>query len=323
MSRRSHLHPPEITVLSPGFQALVQDHGRPGLASMGVSPSGFADRRSARLANRLVGNPENAAVVELTIGGAELHTERDLTIAVTGAPGAVVMGGREVGCFRVVHWRAGQKLHIGPVTQGLRRYLAVRGGLDLPPVLGSQSFDVLSELGPAPLAEGTRLRVGAAHAAWPVVDDTAPSDFRGFTTLRFVWGPNTAWFTRDSIRDFTRFRWQVGNDLNRVGIRLDGPMLARSAAGEIPPAAVVRGAIQIPPSGRPTLFLADHPVTGGYPVLGVVVDEDTDLTAQLSPGNVVTFAPTNASSSRLDGRCPTSDRPPANEESSCQTPPPH
>jgi biotin-dependent carboxylase-like uncharacterized protein len=268
---------------------MVQDEGRRGLASIGVSPSGAADRRSYRLANRLVGNVFGAPALEVTAGGLELRAERDVLVAVTGAP-----------CPGAPHnasaWlRAGDELRLGTPDRGLRTYVAVRGGLDVAPVLGSCSTDVLSGLGPPPLRTDDVLAVGRAGAALPPVDvaPVPPVGANAFeaVTVRVLPGPRRDWFAPDAWSRLTGSRYQVTSDSNRVGLRLDGPALERSVTDELPSEGLVRGAVQVPSSGQPLVFLADHPTTGGYPVPAYVVDEDVDLVAQLRPGDALRLRP--------------------------------
>jgi biotin-dependent carboxylase-like uncharacterized protein len=280
---------PTLRVLQPGPLTTVQDEGRGGLASIGVSPSGAADRRSYRLANRLVGNASGAPALEVTAGGLVLRAERDVLVAVTGAacPGAPQNASAWL--------RAGDELHLGTPGRGLRSYLAVRGGLDVAPVLGSCSTDVLSGLGPPQLRAGDVLRLGRAAAEPPPVD-VAPAPPVGgaageTAAARVLPGPRRDWFTPDAWTRLTHAGYHVASDSNRVGVRLDGPVLERSVTGELPSEGIVRGAVQVPSSGQPLVFGADHPTTGGYPVLAYVVDEDVDLVAQLRPGDVVRFRP--------------------------------
>lgn len=272
----------DITVLSSGPLTTVQDLGRPGLAAVGVGKSGAADRGSLRLANRLVGNPEDAAGLELTYGGLRIRFAAAATIALTGAPcPGVEMNGP-------VRVRAGQELAIGIPSEGLRTYLAVRGGIDVPEVLGSRSTDVLSGIGPAVLEAGTRLPIGSHTNGFPNVDLAPPRAFEP-AVLHVLPGPRDDWFTPEALSTLVDSIYVVSKDSNRVGARLDGPELKRSVHGELPSEGVVSGSIQVPSGGQPILFLADHPVTGGYPVIAVVVDRDLDRAAQLRAGDVVRF----------------------------------
>ena len=195
---------------------------------------------------------------------------------------------------------AGAELMLGRALHGLRSYLAVRGGIVTERTLGSASSSPTSGLGPPPLAVGDRLRVGAARAAacpsgW--VDADPAYRWGSITDLRVVLGPRDDWFTADALETLRHTEWEVSADLDRVGVRLSGPALARSHPEELPSEGIVAGAVQVPPSGHPIIFLADHPTTGGYPVIAVVVDADLDRAGQLRPGDRVRFSPIPASAS--------------------------
>ncbi|MEV0847408.1 biotin-dependent carboxyltransferase family protein [Streptomyces sp. NPDC049954] len=290
-----------LEILATGPLATLQDLGRPGLAHIGVGRSGAADRRSLTLANRLLANPQDAACVEITLGGLAVRARRDLLVALTGAPCPVTVQGRPAALNCPLPLPAGAELRLGLPASGLRTYLAVRGGLTPPPVLGSRATDLLSGVGPAPLAPGTWLPVGAAPAAFPCVDlapVAAPAE--GELTLRVRRGPRADWFTDAALTALLTGAWRVSADSDRVGMRLeDGPALARVGTEELPSEGMVPGALQVPPSGQPTLFLADHPVTGGYPVIAVVTREDVDRAAQARPGQSLRFT---------DGRTPAAGR---------------
>jgi biotin-dependent carboxylase-like uncharacterized protein len=272
-----------------GAQALVQDLGRAGHAQLGVSPSGAADRAALRLANRLVGNPEDAAVIECLLGGLAVTARSLHWVAVTGAPTEVLVDGTRVGSHASLPLRPGSTLTIEAPREGLRSYLAVRGGLQVAPTLGSRSTDVLSGLGPEPLAPGTELPVGEPLRPLPDTD-LAPVE-RPRTTLAVLPGPRRDWFTDEAWRTLLTTAWQVSSDSNRVAVRLDGRQLPRSTVEELPSEAMVRGAIQVPSSGRPLIFGPDHPVTGGYPVIAVLTQHDADHAGQLRPGGTVRFVP--------------------------------
>jgi biotin-dependent carboxylase-like uncharacterized protein len=275
-----------FTVLSTGPLTTVQDEGRVGQAALGIGRSGAADRASAALANRLVGNPADAAVLEATFGGLALRAEADLLVVTTGAR-----------CAGAPHaaptlLRRGQELRLGPPASGLRTYLAVRGGIDVPPVLGSRATDVLAGLGPAVVATGDVLPVGEPTAALPGVDLAPVADPpAGELSVTVLPGPRADWFGDVGWAELTGRPWTVTSESNRVGLRLDGVPLDRLREGELPSEGMLRGALQVPPSGTPVLFLADHPVTGGYPVIGYVTDADVDRCAQLQPGQSLRFRP--------------------------------
>lgn len=270
-----------IEVLAPGPYASVQDLGRPGLAHLGVPCSGAADAASLRLANRLVGNAEGLAGVELTYGMARLRFLDAAWAALTGAP----LAGAAMGAPFWVP--AGAELLLGAPLWGLRTYLAVRGGIAVEPVLGSRSTDSLSGLGPQPLRAGVLLPVGTPEGGISV--DLAPLPGPREAVLRVLAGPRDDWFVPEALAELCARPYTVSQDSNRVGVRLRGPELARAKEGELPSEGMVAGAVQVPPSGQPIVFLADHPPTGGYPVIGVVRGADLPVAAQLRPGDEVRF----------------------------------
>jgi len=273
-----------LTVLAPGPLTTVQDTGRPGQAALGIGRSGSCDRDSAALANRLVGNPVDAAVLEVTFGGLAVRAEADLLVVTTGArcPGAPHAAPTLL--------RRGQELRLGLPVSGLRSYLAVRGGVDVVPVLGSRATDVLAGLGPAVVAAGDVLPVGEPSAPLPGVDLAPVAEpCAGELTVSVLPGPRADWFGDPGWTGLTGQAWTVTSESNRVGLRLAGEPLRRIRDGELPSEGMERGALQVPPSGTPVLFLADHPVTGGYPVIGYVTDADVDRCGQLRPGQTLRF----------------------------------
>lgn len=280
-----------LTVLASGPLTTVQDRGRPGWASIGVTRSGAADRQAAALANRLVGNDAAAAVLEVTVGGLQVRAGRALLVAVSGAPAPVTVDGRAAPFNAPLTLRSGQVLGLGNPTVGLRSYLAVRGGIGVPPVLGSRSTDTLSGLGPAPLRPGDVLPVGALAADEPVVDVAPVRAPSSRPVLRVLPGPRRDWLAPAAWTALTAEDWTVSSDSDRVGLRLAGPRLDRARTDELPSEGLVPGAVQVPPDGAPVLFLVDHPVTGGYPVLAVVTTDDLPAAAQLRPGDRVRFRP--------------------------------
>jgi biotin-dependent carboxylase-like uncharacterized protein len=279
-----------IEVEDPGPRTTVQDLGRPGYAALGVGRSGAADRGALRLANRLVGNPEHLAGLELTLGGLRARFHAPALVAVTGAACTVKVDGANngAGMNAPFSMRAGQVLRIGMPEHALRTYLAVRGGIDVPTVLGSRSTDTLSGIGPAIPAAGTMLPIGHDASEFPIAD-LAPIREPDDDALEVLPGPRADWFTAEAISVLTSTPYTVTTETDRVGARLDGPRLNRAQEGELPSEGMVRGALQVPPDGRPILFLADHPVTGGYPVVAVVRAADLDRAGQLRPGDEVRF----------------------------------
>ena len=277
-----------VTVLQTGPLCTVQDRGRPSYASIGVGCSGAADRHSHDAANRLVGNNSDAATLEVTFGGLKLRAEFDAVVAVTGAHVICRVDGAVQGLHSTLVVRAGQELELSTPTWGLRSYVAVRGGIDVPTVLGSRSTDTMSGLGPAALSSGTVLAVGDDSGRWPAAEFVPPPSIRA--TLHVTLGPRENWFTERARSLLFEQSWTVTQDSDRVGIRLDGAEpLDRAVDSELASEGMVLGALQVPPSGQPVLFLADHPVTGGYPVIAVVTAVDVSAAAQLTPGTPIRF----------------------------------
>lgn len=279
---------PHLVVLRAGLLSTVQDAGRPGLAHLAVAASGALDRGAYARANRLVGNLPGAAVLETTVDGMALRAGSDAYIAVTGALAPVAVDGRPAGWSVPVPLRQGQVLEVGPASRGVRSYLAVTGGIAVEPVLGSRSHDLLSGLGPPILRAGDRLPLGppAGPPAW--TDFTPSPALPGELVLPLHPGPRRDWLHPDGLDLLRRGNWTVSPQSNRVGLRLSGPPVSRRP-GELPSEGVVLGAVQIPGDGRPVIFLADHPTTGGYPVVAVVDPEQLWQCAQARPGCPVRF----------------------------------
>jgi biotin-dependent carboxylase-like uncharacterized protein len=283
-----------LTIVEPGVLTTVQDAGRPGHAHLGVPTSGWLDDHAARLANRLVGNEEQTALLENVMGGLILRLDRAATVAVTGAPVAVRVDGHQADVAGALAVPAGGVVALGRPWAGLRCYLAVSGGITVEPELGSRSTDTLSGLGPAPLREGDTVPIGSPGAV-PGSGEQVPSPLPSPVTLRCLPGPRADWCA-PGLRDRLRATAYVaGSDSDRVGLRLQGTALERRD-GELPSEGMVLGAVQLPPDGQPVIFLNDHPTTGGYPVVAVVVAADVSLCAQVRPGDEVRLSP-----QRVDG----------------------
>jgi len=275
---------PSLKVVQTGLLTTVQDAGRFGQGALGIGRSGACDRAAYRLANRLVGNDDGAAVLEVTFGGLVLRAEADVVLVTTGARCAGTPYNAPLSLA------ADRQLALGPPVTGARTYVAVRGGFDVRPVLGSRSTDLLAGLGPDVIAVGDRLSVGHSVGQMPGVDVAAvPEPEAGEVVVQVQPGPRADWFTDDAWASLVNQRYAVTAESNRVGLRLDGVPLERKGSGELPSEGMVRGAVQIPPSGTPVLFLADHPVTGGYPVIAYVVDDDVDRCGQLRAGQTLRF----------------------------------
>ncbi|MFW0791450.1 biotin-dependent carboxyltransferase family protein [Gordonia sp. CPCC 205333] len=279
-----------VEILTPGPFATVQDLGRPGYAYLGVPRSGAADRGALRLANRLVGNAEGAACIETTLGGLRLRAVGDVVAAVSGAMADVARNGVAYGRNASMPLTDGDELSIGTTTSGLRNYVAIRGGIDIEPTLGSRSTDTLATLGPATLTAGAHLPIGPHDNSWPAIG-AAPVDDRlpDVVVLDATDGPRAD--RVDNLADLFTATWVVNAASNRVGVRLDcrdgAAVRHRSGLSELSSEGIAHGSIQLPPSGQPVIFLADHPVTGGYPVVAVLSARSLDRAGQLAPGNVV------------------------------------
>ncbi|MFJ3305439.1 biotin-dependent carboxyltransferase family protein [Streptomyces sp. NPDC086549] len=283
-----------LVVVRAGALTTVQDRGRPGYAHLGVPRSGALDAPAAALVNRLVANPPEAAVLETTLNGCAVRPRSTITVAVGGAPCPVTVGGRPVAWGAPVVVPAGEVLDVGTAVAGVRAYVAVSGGITVERVLGSRSTDLLSGLGPAPLADGAALPLGtpAGLAGRHTCVDVAPQPRPpAELVLRVTLGPRDGWFTPRAVRDLTARTYRVSSASNRIGLRTEGPALERAFPGELPSEGMVLGAVQVPPDGRPVVFLADHPTTGGYPVIAVVRTTDLPAAAQAVPGTPVRFVP--------------------------------
>jgi len=277
-----------LLVVAPGPLTLVQDAGRPGLGAQGVGAAGAFDRGAMRHLHALLGDPPEAAVLEVLGGGLRLRAESDHRLAVTGGIGPVHVDGEHVEHGRAFVVHAGQELVVGPVALGVRAYVGVAGGVEVDPVLGSRSADTLSGLGPPRLAADDVIAVGPpAHPA--EIEDVPALLTSGVTTVAAVPGPRDNWFTDDAVRAFFSSEWTVSGRSDRIGVRLEGPALEREVTDELPSEPCVRGSVQVVSAGMPVVLGPDHPVTGGYPVIAVVIDDHVDRLAQVRPGEIVRF----------------------------------
>ncbi|ATL26169.1 biotin-dependent carboxyltransferase family protein [Streptomyces formicae] len=281
-----------FAVVRAGALTTVQDGGRPGHAHLGVPRSGALDQPAARLVNRLVGNSPDAAVLETTLDGCALRPRRPVTVAVGGAPCPVTVDGRPAPWGAAVRVPAGALLDVGAARSGVRSYLAFDGGVRVDPVLGSRSTDLLSGLGPPPLTTGAVLPLGSPSGSHARVDTAPQPAPPRELVLRVALGPRADWFTPAALHTLATRAYRVSSASNRIGLRTEGPALVRAFPGELPSEGMVLGAVQVPPDGRPVVFLADHPTTGGYPVVAVVREPDLAAAAQAVPGTPVRFVAT-------------------------------
>ena len=261
-----------VEVLATGPLALVQDRGRVGHLAVGVGRAGAADAGAHLLGGRLLGNAPDAASLEVTFGGLRLRAKGDLLVCLTGATTPATVDGRPMPMASPFEVRDGQELALGTPTAGLRTYVSIRGGIAATPVLGSLATDTMSGLGPPPLAPGRRAAPGRVTARFPHVDVAGVrGPATGTVTLDVLPGPRLDWFAAPERLASTP--WQVTSRSDRVG--------------ELASEGMITGAVQVPPDGNPVLFLDDHPVTGGYPVISVLRAAAVDLAAQLVPGQHV------------------------------------
>jgi len=281
-----------LTIVRPGMLTTVQDLGRWGYQGEGVPVAGPMDLYSHRLANRLAGNIDEAATLEVTMIGPELEAEGEVVCAVAGAEFALTVGERHVRSTAPFVVPAGARVRFGARRRGARAYLAVRGGFDVPRSFGSRATSLISGIGPfggRALKSGDRLRTGndasmATVAGQPLALPT------GGARLRVVLGPHEWMFTTDAIESLLRSRFIVTAQSNRMGYRLEGTTLLHVDRADILSDATPMGSLQVPASGQPILLMADRQTTGGYPKIGTVISADLPLAGQLAPGDWIEFA---------------------------------
>ena len=291
----------DLTVLAVGLQTLFQDMGRIGQSALGISESGAMDKTALHSANRLVGNAADSTVLEITQGGFKARANRDLLVAITGATCVIEITTPENECYKVktyqaIHLAKGDVIHVGRPSQGIRSYFAVRGGFNVIPVLESCSFDTLAQVGPAPLVAGQSLSVDINKQLAAIsLNETPAFEYptsQDVVVLDVILGPRTDWFTQTAVELLSQQLWQVTAASNRIGLRLAGDVpFEREKLQELPSEGTCIGAIQVPANGQPVLFLNDHPLTGGYPVIGTVCEYHLDLAGQLPVNAKIRFNP--------------------------------
>jgi len=282
-----------LRVVRPGLLSTVQDLGRSGYQSVGVPVAGPMDWYSHRLANRLVGNAEQAAAIEITLIGPELIADDDVLCALAGAEFDVTVDGTRAPMYRPFAVRRSQRMLFGERTSGARATLAVRGGIDVPVTLGSRATHLVSHMGPfggRPLRAGDVLPIGTSSgplrfsAALPLTIGKGPA------TLRVMEGPHRERFRDDAWESLCHATFRVSPESNRMGYRLDGPALDHVRGADILSEATAMGALQVPASGQPILLMADRQTTGGYTIIATVVTADLPVAGQLAPGDALRFA---------------------------------
>jgi antagonist of KipI len=288
---------PSLTVIRGGMLTTVQDLGRWGHQANGVPVAGPMDAFSHRLANRLVANDDGAAALEVTMLGPELQASGEVTCAVCGAEFELLVDERSVPCGRPFALRHGARLRFGRRIAGARASLAVRGGFDVAPVMGSRATSIISRMGPfggRALTVGDVLPVGRLPARGEPRNAAASTSLplpHGGARLRAMAGPHDGRFTAAAVAGFFSSPFTVTTTSNRMGYRLDGPPLEQGASGDIPSDATPLGSVQVPKSGQPILLMADRQTTGGYPKIATVITADIPLAGQLAPGDWIRFVP--------------------------------
>jgi antagonist of KipI len=285
-----------MRVISPGFLTTVQDAGRPGYAHLGVSASGAADQLSLRLGNLLVGNPAHSAALEMTLVGGVFEFESPCMVALTGSDFGATLDGREVPLWHSVYVAAGQVLRCGPTKRGARCYVCIRGGIDVPAVLGSASTHVATSLGGF---GGRALKAGDVLLCKTLQEKPShvPQRVKRIVLdriafrekIRVIAGPQIDLFPEGVRSLFTSSQYRVTEEADRMGLRLSGPPLRGPGAHDILTEGVPLGAIQVPRDGEPIILFVEHQTTGGYPKIATVISTDIHAVGQLRPRDTVTF----------------------------------
>ena len=282
---------PALTVIRPGMLTTVQDRGRWGHQHLGIPVAGAMDWYSHARANRLLGNPEDAATLEITLLGPELEADGEVTCVVSGAEFELSAAGSRLLPGEPFTLATRERLRFGPRQVGVRAFLAVRGGLALPSVLGSLSTSLPGRMGPfqgRALRAGDVLPVGSIKPGAVGASDPLPLPAGG-AVLRVVPGPHGESFTHEALDSLTRERFTITSESNRMGYRLSGPALQHLGPADILSDATPIGSLQVPATGQPILLMADRQTTGGYPKIATVITADLPLAGQLAPGDWIEF----------------------------------
>ena len=288
-----------ITILNPGLLTTVQDGGRIGYQAFGVSVSGVMDPRAMNIANILVGNDDNEAVLECTMMGPQIRFDVSNVIAVTGGDLGASVDGQPIPTYRAVKVQAGQTLRFTGLRGGCRAFIAFAGGLDIPLVMGSRSTYMKAKIGGL---EGRKLQKDDVIGFRDPKETIHNFDIRGFTpefvprkeyTLRVILGPQDDMFTDEGLKTFLSETYTVTPEFDRMGCRLDGPVIAHKNGGDIISDGIAFGAIQVPAAGKPLIMLADRQTTGGYTKIANVITADFRLLAQMKAGDKVRFEKTS------------------------------
>jgi antagonist of KipI len=293
-----------IQVQAPGLLTTVQDLGREGFGPIGISPSGAADPISLRLGNRLVGNVENTAGLEMTLLGGTFLFSQGAILALTGSDFGATLDGATVALDTSFEVAPGQTLRLGSTRSGARSYLCVQGGISVPPFLGSASTHILSGLGGfggQPLREGDLLHVGPAAKFFRrrkigshLSEHLSPSKI-----LRVTPGLQVDWFSESSLRLFYEATYRVAEQSNRMGLRLEGALVSPHDSRQMITEGVSLGAVQVPAGGSPIILFIDQQTTGGYPKIANVISADLHRVGQLRPRDEIRFEQVTFEAARL------------------------
>lgn len=278
---------------NPGVLTTIQDEGRYGYEQFGMSPAGPMDAAAFRTANILVGNPEGESALEATVLGPTLRFDQDNVIAVTGADMAPALNGRPCPMYQAVAVRAGDRLALGAAKTGCRAYIAFAGGLDVPQVMGSRATALQNKVGGyqgRKLAKGDAVGFRAPTPALPLPRTApVPAPAGKEVTIRVILGPQDDMFTKEGLDTFLSQPYAVSKDFDRMGCRLEGPVIQHKADGNIISDGMVTGAIQVPTSGQPIIMLAERQTVGGYTKIATVISADLPLAGQRKTGDIIRF----------------------------------
>lgn len=278
---------------NPGVLTTIQDEGRYGYEQFGMSPAGPMDGTAFRTANLLVGNPEGESALEATVLGPTLRFDQDNVVAVTGADMAPILNGRPCPMYQAVAVKAGDRLALGAARTGCRAYIAFAGGLDVPQVMGSRATALQNKVGGfqgRKLAKGDSLGFRAPNPALPLPRTApVPAPAGREVVIRVILGPQDDAFTEEGVRTFLSQPYVVSKDFDRMGCRLEGPVIRHKADGNIISDGMVTGAIQVPTSGQPIIMLAERQTVGGYTKIATVISADLPLVGQRKTGDVICF----------------------------------
>jgi antagonist of KipI len=292
-----------ILVQAPGLFTTVQDLGREGFGPIGVSASGAADPMSLRIGNRLVGNPDGVAALEMTLVGGAFRFERAAVIAVTGSDFGPSLDGVALPMWTSIEIREGGTVKFGASRSGARAYLCIRGGIAVEPFLGSASTHVLSGLGGfegRALRKGDRVKLGAANSPFrkSALSPKALESLQPRKVIRVTDGPQSDWFAESSRKALCGNTFRISEQSNRMGIRLEGPPIQLEASREMITEGVSLGAIQVPPSGHPIILFVEQQTTGGYPKIANVISADVHSLGQFRPRDEIRFERVEMSEAR-------------------------